>query len=353
MRTRQTINLVLACAALTTAQGCNSDSDSDAPVKSGDHAAKRHDSAASAGSAAESPAVPEGAAAPTSKAFDPAPPSTGYTRLDVPIVKDLAPGSDTTYCQYIQAPLDHDMDVLDVEGFQSSGGHHAVAYASTAAAEVGTSRLCNSEDNLAQAGFLGGIGGESGGGVKLPDGVAFRLPKGQSIMLNTHFLNTTDKMMDGQVAIDFKFVEVDGKRTIASLFNNGNRSFSIAPHTAGDTIAECTLPRDFQFVLFTNHMHGNGARAKTELVHADGSVELVHEDATWTAEMQFKAVYSRWPLAQPLTVSKGDMLRTRCDWQNPTDAALEFPSEMCFGTGFFLSDGSSSPVCLDGRWLER
>jgi hypothetical protein len=361
MHNRRTTNLVWIACSLIAAQGCNSDSDSTTPATSDHDAAKHSDarstppveSSASAGSASVSAASPNAEATAASKAFDPKPPSSGYTRLEVPVVKDLAPGSDATHCQYIQAPLDHDVDILDVEGFQSAGGHHAVAYASTSTAAVGTSRLCNSEDNLAQAGFLGGIGGEGGGGVKLPEGVAFRLPKGQSIMLNTHFLNTTDKMLDGQVAIDFKFVEVDGKRTIASLFNNGHTSFNIAPHMDGNATAECTLPRDFQFVLFTNHMHGNGTRAMTELVHPDGRVELVHEDAAWTAEMQFKAEFSHWPLEQPLMVAKGDTLRTRCEWQNPTDAPLAFPSEMCFGTGFFLSDGSSAPVCLEGSWLER
>ena len=36
-----------------------------------------------------------------------------------------------------------------------------------------------------------------------------------------------------------------------------------------------------------------------------------------------------------------------------TDAALAFPREMCFGIGFFLSDGASAPVCLNGAWRER
>jgi hypothetical protein len=57
------------------------------------------------------------------------------------------------------------MDVLDVQGFQPIGGHHAVSYASTDTSPVGTSRPCNAQDNLSEGGFLGGIGGEEGGGV--------------------------------------------------------------------------------------------------------------------------------------------------------------------------------------------
>jgi hypothetical protein len=217
--------------------------------------------------------------------------------------------------------------------------------------EIGTSRACTNDDNLA-SGFLGGTGGEASGGVKLPARVAFRLPKGNAIMLNSHFLNTTDDTIDGHSVVDFEFVEVAG-RTIASLFTTGDMQFTVGAHASVDVTAECPVPRDMQFILFTNHMHDQGAHAKTELVHADGSVELVHEDPVWRYEMQFNPEYSKWALDSPLTITKGDTFRTQCSWHNTTDAELAYPREMCFGVGFFLSDGSTSPVCIGGRWTER
>ena len=88
-------------------------------------------------------------------------------------------------------------------------------------------------------------------------------------------------------------------------------------------------------------------------VRADGRVELVKEDPRWSYEMQFKAAYRSWTLEAPLTLSPGDTVRTRCRWNNTTAADLTFPREMCIGTGFFLSDGSTAPVCMNGRWVER
>jgi hypothetical protein len=107
------------------------------------------------------------------------------------------------------------MDILSVGGYQSKMGHHIVAFASTADVPVGTSRLCQGEDNFSGA-FLGGVGGEAGTGNVLPEGVAFRLPKGSGIMLNTHFLNTWETTMDGHGVIDIEFSEVDPSRRIAS-----------------------------------------------------------------------------------------------------------------------------------------
>jgi hypothetical protein len=330
---------------LAVAAGCGSDPTSSPALAKSD----KQSATATAGAPSDSVTAETASAAPN--AFEPPAVQDGYTRITAPVMTNLEPGADITACQYVQAALDHDIDVLDVTGYQSLGGHHSVAYATTMDVPLGTSRPCNDDDNLA-AGFLGGTGGEASGGVKLPPGVAFRLPKGNGIMLNTHFLNTTDHAIDGHSAVDFKFVEV-ADRTIASLFTTGNMQFKVGAHAPGDASADCSVPRDMQFILFTNHMHDQGTYAKTELVHADGSVELVHEDPTWRYEMQFNPDYSAWALDKPLAVAKGETFRTQCNWQNTTDGPLAFPREMCFGVGFFLSDGTSSPVCLSGTWIER
>lgn len=303
---------------------------------------------ASASSALRAEAAPSAA---SDGAFPP--PAAGYTRFVAPVMKDIKPGTDIMHCQYIQAPLDRDIDIIDVQGYQSEGGHHAIAFASNVTAPLGTTRDCTGEDNLNQGAFLGGVGGEAGGGAKLPAGVAFRLKKGSSIMLNTHFLNVSERTYDGHAVLDFKFAEVDPNRTVASLFANGNFSFRVPASSTADAVAECKVPKEIKFVMFANHMHDYGTAVKTEIVRADGRVELVQDDPVWTYEMQFQAVFRNYGLEAPLTLQPGDVIRTSCKWKNPTNAALTFPREMCIGTGFFLSDGSSSPVCFNGRWMDQ
>jgi hypothetical protein len=201
--------------------------------------------------------------------------------------------------------------------------------------------------------FIGGIGGEAGGGVKLPDGVVFRVPKGNSIMLNTHFLNTGSKVIDGESVLDIKFEPADPARKVASLFTNGNFGFQVPARGRAEAVAECPIPRDLEIIIFSNHMHDQGSHIWTEVERADGSVELIHEDPEWTYEMQFNAVFRTWPLETPLRLAKGDILRTYCNWDNTTDAALGFPREMCIGVSHFVSDGASFPVCYNGNWFER
>jgi hypothetical protein len=263
------------------------------------------------------------------------PEKDGYTRIVAPPVTDLEPSADVMHCQYVMPPFDRDMDILSVEGYQSKFGHHSIAYATTAEVPLGTSRPCQEADLMSGA-FLGGIGGEAGTDIGLPDGVAFRLPKGNGILLNTHFLNVSTETVTGHTVLDILFSEVDESRRVANMFVNITFNFQIGARAEAQALAERTMTNDMDFIMFTNHMHDYGARAITELTRADGSVMQVHEDPSWNYEMQFNANYSRWDVAQPLRMNKGDVLRTRCEWANPTDAALAFPREMCVGVGFYL-----------------
>jgi len=153
--------------------------------------------------------------------------------------------------------------------------------------------------------------------------------------------------------LDIKFAEPDPARKIASMFVNIQMTFAVPPGSKHSVTAECTFPRDMDFLMFSNHMHDYGTHASTELVRAGSAgAELVREDPTWSYEMQFNSDYTLWELADPLRISKGDVMRTECNWDNPTSGELKFPREMCVGVGFFLSDGSTSPVCVQGTWLE-
>jgi hypothetical protein len=186
----------------------------------------------------------------------------------------------------------------------------------------------------------------------LPEGVAFRLAKGNAIMLNTHFLNTGQKTIDGNAVLDIEFAEVDPNRQVAGFFVNIDMGFSLPPNAMSHADTECTFGRDVEFFSFANHMHDYGKDALTELTRSAGSVETVRNDPTWSYEMQFNAQYSKWSVDSPLVIAKGDKLHTHCEWFNKSTSDVTFPREMCIGVGFFLSDGGPAPTCFNGMWLE-
>jgi hypothetical protein len=108
---RRSASLLLTAFSVSAANGCNSVSDSHSPS---------HGAGSSAGAASASSDA--GSVAASQHAFNPPPAAAGYTRIVAPVMANLAPGSDITNCQYVHAPFDRDMDVLDVTGYPSLGG---------------------------------------------------------------------------------------------------------------------------------------------------------------------------------------------------------------------------------------
>jgi hypothetical protein len=306
--------------------------------------------------------------------FNPPPPADGFLRFKAETVHDVAPGDDVSYCQYVMEPLDHDVDVLSVFGYQSSFGHHAAAfvYSPSPGEKPGSNFPCmgaeftaapsdggTSLGNVSAMGpFLGALGGADGrtAGTALPDGVGVRLTKGSGIMLNIHFLNTGTETIDGDAVVDVKLADPDPNRKLAAMFVNGNMGFTLPAAQATTSSIDCVAQSDLQLIMMTNHMHEYGTSAITQVQRAGGgATEVLHEDPVWTSDMQSNAVYSRWPIETPFQLHTGDTVRTTCSWNNSTPADLSFPREMCVGVAFALVTGDhpTAPICIDGNWLAQ
>lgn len=301
-------------------------------------------------------------------AFQPPPVPEGFMRLEASTISGIAPGADVTSCQYLTAPVDHDMNVLAVKGAQSAFGHHVVAFSYTAMGdeEIGKGFNCGATEFTSDDGSvqpakngkmmaMGGFLGSSATGV--PDGVAYRLQKGDGIMLNIHFINASEKTIDGKAYLDVKLAEVDPDQKLASLFTGINAGFNVDAHSKADSSVECVVGADIQILMMSNHMHEYGIAATTDVVRADsGDVEVLRQDDTWTPEMQFNPTFTKWTVDQPFTVHAGDTLRTHCSWMNTTDTALGFPREMCISAGFVLTTGdrpTAPGACANGKWMKH
>ena len=283
--------------------------------------------------------------------FDPPPPADGFTRFVTPPVHGIAPGDDIEYCQWVAPAAAGAQDVLDFSGLQSVAGHHAVLYATTETYyDVGETHICNVSDMLSVS-FVGAIGGEGNGGTasKLPDGLYFRLPAGQALMVNTHWLNATDNTVDGQAVLDAKFAPADDSRQTADIFANNGDTFSIGSGSDVQYDVSCTLQQDMNFAMVTNHMHANGFAAHSELIHPDGSSTELRTDTSWATDEGFNPIYTRFSLAQPMVAHAGDTYHTHCEWKNTTAKTLLFPDEMCDGIGFYFP-ARGQLACSNGSW---
>src|SRR3569623_544258 len=282
------------------------------------------------------------------KGFSPPPVADGYTRYVLPTIHGLKPGEDKTFCQWVAVANDGDLDVVDVKGYQSVTGHHAVLYSTSETEVVGTSRECTTQD-MVSVEFLGGVGGEGGGNApKLPDLYVFRFGKKCMLLANAHYLNATDSVQDVQSVLDIKTSEPSAEHKPAGMVNAVYTDFEIPSNTPSyslDTYANVT--DDMTLLVWFNHMHASGLSALTEVKHADGTIQPLAVDAQWRAEEAINPTFTHFDptSSSPMQLKAGEQIHINCTWQNNTSAPVLFPEEMCVGSGFYIQ--SSKQVILD------
>ena len=276
--------------------------------------------------------------------FNPPPVADGYTRFVLPVIHGLKPGDDKMFCQWVQIPNDMDVDVLDVTGYQSVTGHHAIMYSTSETEDVGTSRECTTQDMISVE-FLGGIGGEGNtNAAKLPDGYVFRQRKDRMLLANVHYLNATDSIHDVQSVLDVKTAAPSAQRTPVGMIAVNDLDFTIPPNTPSYTLdAYCTWPTDTTLVMWSNHMHSNGLSVHSEVKRAaDSSVQMLASDPSWRAEEAFNPTWTHFD--SPMKVKAGDQAHVSCTWQNNTSSPILFPDEMCDAVGMYI-ESPAQVVC--------
>jgi hypothetical protein len=318
--------------------------------------------------------APDKTASPGTASFTPPPLKEGYIRFEAMKVTDIKPGEDLTICQYVMAPVDHDMDVLHIDGTQSKFGHHAVAFSYIPGADeqVGAELPCMMGSNEFSAGvpngtapagggtfggtFLGAVSPAGGKVASLPEGVAFRLKKGEGVMLNVHYINTGNEPVDGESYLDLELVEPNATRPIAALFLNLNIGFKLPPNAETDSVADCVAKSDVNVIMMSNHMHEWGSHATTQVTRGDtGVVDVLRDDPTWNGDMVNNPTFATWTAEEPYVLHAGDTIRTSCSWRNTTADELSFPREMCISAGFALASGDApkAPACFAGNWIDQ
>jgi hypothetical protein len=278
--------------------------------------------------------------------FTPPPAPAGYTRMVAPAVHDIQPGDDLNNCQWLADPSDDDRQVVDMKGFQSLGGHHFTLYATKIHEKVGTTRICTQEDMLAIT-FLGAVGGEGNGSnvVHLPDGLAFDLPKGTSLMANAHYINATDNVIDAQSVVDVKFGDPAHPLAPVGFIAVDWEGFKIpATNTNFVSDAKCTASQKLSFFMWGNHLHEYGVEIASEIIRSDGTVVPRAHDMGRSPEQTFNTPWVKWDPSTPMVVNPGDQFHVTCTWKNTTTAEIDFPREMCVATGFVL-EAMPQSVC--------
>lgn len=272
----------------------------------------------------------------------------GYKRyIGSPIT--VQPGESGMWAEFVTAPFTEDMDVVDVTGTQGLGGHHAIMYATQESQPIATVRPWGSADQLGVR-FLGGTGGEGGTAVKLPDGLVFRVRAGSSLLMQTHYINTTDAAIDMTSLIDIRLEPSSADNRVAGLFTNVDPGVVATPGESSLTV-ECELQESIDLAMWANHMHEWGARIVTTALLPDGTLIDVKRDEEWNYEWVVNANFDKRELGNPFTLPAGTLVKTECSWRNDGTTDIRFPDEMCVFFGF--NSNGFDVNCVNGFWMRQ
>lgn len=227
--------------------------------------------------------------------------------------------------------------------YQSEGGHHVVLTSTTSSEREfpdGTVFDCTEADDLPMTDleplFVGGvIGSEENdyiGELVLPDGMASQLKEGTRIVLQSHYINTTDEPILVQDAINAAVVEPDQVETWAAPFVHVITEHPIPAGGVFDRQFECAWEDDYEVLFLGGHMHEWGQSFYTDMTTADGKTERIYEVAEWDALMRDAPPYIDFEPGE-FSVKAGDSFTTSCTWNNDTSRVLDFPEEMCVTFG--------------------
>ena len=263
------------------------------------------------------------------------PPTPGAAiRLQSPPIL-VPPGSEVVVCAEV-ATLDADLLVRSIETQQMVGGHHLALF--TAVAVRGTSTPVDCLDDMTNYRYV--TAGDANGRVSLPAPQALAVKAGETLVLQSHYINTGVEPRWVMDTMDL-IAPPEGAEVLLtdSLILNTTAINIPAGADEHEVVKTCRLEQDMRIELATGHTHEYGVWFDLEAIPANGPpIRLFHS----TEGPVLRDFAGFFPVG--LDLSAGDALRITCRWTNPTDAALRFPREMCAGVTYY-TPGAGALLC--------
>lgn len=258
------------------------------------------------------------------------------------------PPGDTVACVYTGTISDRDLNVVKMRARQGPGGHHFSVYYTDTPRPPET-RPCTDDDMVGRH-FVMGIGGHDPGVEERTEqmlpGLAARIPKGKQVLLESHHINPTGSVWTTQDTVELSFISSAQVKAYVQLFLIEETHFTVPAHAQYRRVMGCTVPRALTVTMVMAHLHEFGTRYMLEMVSPSGAPLRTLFDVPWAPANKWSPPVQPY-FDPPLAIAQGTRLRQTCQWHNPTDQPISFPSEMCVGVLNYLSDGKEEVACTE------
>jgi hypothetical protein len=303
--------------------------------------------------AATTPAAPANTVPPTAATTPAAPgsaPISPYTLFD-PATKllavpkagdgvqvttkefDLPPGAEKFSCYHAEIPQDGEIDVKYWESTMTNGSHHFILYkADGDSSPVGTMDQSGCLSNFTSWVYSSA---QPHMDLQIPEGVAMVLGSRQRVNFDLHYINTTEKTLKVQVALNAIYAK--GQFQKAASLVSYNTGIFLQPHAKGSASGDCTPGQGAKFFYMLTHTHRRGNLATISRVLANGQMgETLVKSTDWEVPEEKK-----WITDPYMTFKQGEKIHYDCEYMNDLDQVVTAgPSaqsnEMCMAIMYYF-----------------
>ena len=273
-------------------------------------------------------------------------PDKGW-QIVTPIVENIQPGADEEICTWTDVIADKQTDIRSTFGVQDlPPGHHIIIFYTMVRQPPNTQRICNDSD-MATFRFVAGSAGE-GIPNQAPGNLVFRVPPGAQIVVNHHYLNSSDQVMRGQAVVNLNFADPNGSYVPSGYLTVLNTGLEVQPGDTTQTM-HAVLDRSFKLWQLFPHMHQWGKHAILKVTHAGTTSTLF--DIPWDPSYAFHPPTATYDPSMPLQLDPGDSIDMSCEWNNDQGHSLGFGFEMCVVFASTVDDNNDANWDWDnGNW---
>jgi len=226
----------------------------------------------------------------------------------------LAPGEEGYYC--VRTTATEDMYIRGFRPIAPLGTHHTALAYDLQGGEDGTFR-CDAASVGFKLIFGSGVGTAP---FELPEGVAFKLPAGEQILLNLHLYNTGDATLTGTSGVEIELMQPTEVVHEAEVIYAIDFDVKVPPG-ASETAGTCTLDGDSTIFGTFPHMHKLGSH----MTGALGGLTFHDEPYNFETQLNYRV--------GPIDALRGDKIQYTCGYNNPTSSTVVFgdstDDEMC------------------------
>jgi hypothetical protein len=262
----------------------------------------------------------------------------GFLTYVTPEVR-IESAEDKLYCLH----LDYDgpdiaVPELDVE--QGNYGHHVVMLSTTDPKPHGTLEDCSDPKDMSKYRSL--ILPET----PLPENHAVQIKSGTHFVLQFHYVNASPKPILVRDVARLRLMDTAQVQTWVTTVTTNSLRLEVPARAEASEEYDCTLTEDVDLLVVGGHMHEQGTVMEIFVGPSADALESIYYVDPWKPEYR-DAPPVTLLFDNPVHLTAGSVIRTRCQWNSQLDEDTPFPHEMCSCFGYIA--GTQTPLHCEAK----